>query len=251
MKIIVKIFLLLIGGLTCNASDIKVLWNQANKAYDNADYIKATELYESIAASGVESPDLYYNNGNSYFKQNNIVRAIINYERCLKLYPAHEDALYNLNLANQKIIDKIDPLPELFIKKMGNGIILLMSEKGWTLSGLVTFAISLLCFSLYYISSRGRVKKIGLLSGILIFAVSMLLFYIALNSRKTVELSSVAVIISQTVTIKSAPTNNGSKLFILHEGTKIEILEMHDEWNKIKIADGNIGWIRSSSLEKI
>ncbi len=245
------IFLLFIVFASMGKASENSTIDSANSEYSKGDFDKAAKLYESVLNTGFEAPELYYNLGNAYYKSNNTAQAILNYERAKKLDPHNEDILVNLKLANQKIEDKIDEAPQLFLTQWKDGIVQLFSEKEWSIICILTVILALILFSMY-VSSQGRIlKQIGFWGGCIFILTSMIVFFIAKESYHQTKYSNDAIITSATVTATGSPNENGTKLFILHEGTKVDITQEEENWTEIKIANGNTGWVKSKDLTSI
>ena len=60
-----------------------------------------------------------------------------------------------------------------------------------------------------------------------------------------------AIVFTPTVNIKSSPDENSKDIFVLHEGTKISLLDVVGDWQEIRISNGSIGWIKTSDIKKI
>jgi len=245
----ILIFTLLISFAKANENN--VVLDSASAAYAKGDYIKSAQLYRSIIDKGEEAPEIYFNLGNAYYKTNNIDSAILNYERAIKLDPSNDDFIANLKLANQKIEDKIDVAPQLFLTQWKNGVAGLMSEKGWSELCILLIVLSLLLFALY-ISTRNRgFKQVGFFGGTVLIILSVITFFVAQNKYNNTKNGSEAIITAGATTVTGSPSEKSTKLFILHEGTKVVITEEDNEWVEIKIANGNVGWIKKSQLQKI
>jgi tetratricopeptide (TPR) repeat protein len=260
MNLITKIFninkagtciLLFIFSLNLNASVSTATIDSAKAAYSKADFKKAITLYERITEQGMEAPEVYFNLGNAYYKTNAIGLAILNYERAKKLNPDDEDIKFNLKLANQKIEDKIDAAPQLFLTEWKNGIVYLMDEKGWSILCISFTAIALVLFAVYFASYRSGLKQLGFFGGVILIISAVIVFFIAQHSYNLSKNSSDAIILSPSVTVVGSPDEKGTKLFILHEGTKVSITQDEDDWMEIKIANGNIGWVKKQNLVAI
>jgi len=143
-------------------------FEQANQLYRNSDYKRAAQIYEQIEKNGYENPSLYYNLGNAYFKLHNIPAALLSYERARRLSPHDEDILYNLRLANVRVIDKIEPLPRLFFVEWWQSFIGLFSSDGWAVVGIVTLWIAVCCGILYFIFHSMLLQRIVVLFGIVL-----------------------------------------------------------------------------------
>ena len=248
-KYIIALFLL--SALKINADEFSIMVDSANVAYSKNNFEKAIKGYQTVLDKGVESYEIYFNLGNAYFKSNNLGLAILNYERAKKLNPDDEDLINNLKLANQKTEDKIDAMPELFLKQWKNGMVDLFSEREWSLICITLIILGLLLFSVYIISSKSILKQLGFFGGGLFIILSVAVFFIAKHKYNLTITTSSAIITTESVTVSGSPTEKGTKLFVLHEGTKVEITDEGTDWTEVKIANGNVGWIKTSQLEKI
>jgi tetratricopeptide (TPR) repeat protein len=224
---------------------------KANKAYSAGAYSQAAELYKKVADAGYESPELYYNLGNAYFKLNDYARAILWYERAKRLDPGNEDINFNLNVANTKISDKIEALPELFYKRWFNGLVQVFSFDTWAMMGVCMFLCGLLGLVFYLASRVLIIRKIGFLAAMVLFFFSLFTFFMAWNGYSTAKFSNEAIIFTPTIIVKSSPDEKSTDLFVLHEGTKVSLLDNISGWYEIRISNGSVGWLPQSSLEKI
>ena len=204
-----------------------------------------------VLSKGVSS-DLYYNLGNAYYKSGNITRAIINYERALLLDPSDDDIKTNLRIANNRIIDKIVPRPKIFFVEWYNSAMNLMNVDGWVDLGFVALGMVIIFFLLYFFSRRIVLRKIGFFGGsifVVIFVTATIFAYE--QNQKLIERNE-AIILTPFVLIKKSPSSGGSDLFMLHEGTKVQILDGElMEWKEIRLLDGRKGWIETSNIERI
>ncbi|MES2140435.1 MAG: tetratricopeptide repeat protein [Bacteroidota bacterium] len=249
-----KLFLILLFAILysfVNASTNSLLLDSANSAYSKGDYSKASKLYENILSNGQEAPEVYFNLGNAYYKTNNIAFAILNYERALKLEPDNEDFNFNLKLANQKTEDKIDAAPQLFLNQWKNGLVDLMTEKGWSQLCILLICISLILFAIYITMQKRGLKQVGFFGGTTLVILSIITFFIAQHKYSITKNNTQAIITSASITVTGSPNEKGTKLFILHAGTKVNVTQEDVSWAEIKIANGNTGWIKTSELQKI
>jgi tetratricopeptide (TPR) repeat protein len=222
-----------------------------NDSYAKGLYYYAIEVYEQAVDSGYEAPELYYNLGNAYYKINNIPMAILNYEKAKRLDPYDDDINHNLALANAHVIDKIDIIPEFFIKTWIRNMVSLTEPDRWAVISISAFLLFLVLFLIYLFSGRIALKKFTFWLGILSLFISVSAFYSAWKRKELLTAKDSAIIISPTVTAKSSPAESGVDLFIIHEGTKIIIEDSLDIWNRIRIGDGTVGWIRKEDMEII
>ncbi|MES2592296.1 MAG: tetratricopeptide repeat protein [Bacteroidota bacterium] len=237
--------------LSVTADENRLMLDSANAAYSKADYNKAVKLYENIIRNGVEASEIYFNLGNSYYKSNNIAFAILNYERAVKMDPDNEDYIFNLKLANQKIEDKIDTAPQLFLTQWKNSLSGLMTETGWSLLCIVLVVVSLVLFGMYITAQNPILKQIGFFGGTILIVLCVSTFFIARNTFLSAKNSNGAIITSSSITVTGSPNEKGTKLFVLHEGIKVNITQEDSAWVEIKIANGNTGWVKKSHLQKI
>ncbi|MDR1756763.1 MAG: tetratricopeptide repeat protein [Culturomica sp.] len=224
---------------------------QAELLYREGKYREAAETYNRILAGGEESASLYYNLGNSYYKAGENTSAILQYERALLLAPGNADVRYNLKLARQQVVDKIEVLPELFFIRWYKAFVSLLSADQW---GYVSVALFILCLVLaaFFLYSRSAwMKRTGFTLGIvcLLLALGALLF--ANRQNSLLKERRYAIVTTPSVTVRGAPDGSGTSLFIIHEGLKVRIVEALGEWTNIRLEDGNEGWVRHTDIERI
>ena len=237
------------SGLMAEVQQVYML--KANKAYSEGAFTTAAELYQKVIASGYESPELYYNLGNSYFKLNEFASAILWYERAKRIDPGNEDINFNLNVANNKIADKIEPLPELLHKRWYFAMVRLFSVDAWAITGIVLLILALSCGSVYLISRVLLLRKIGFWAGFIILFIALISFLFACSGYTALKSTNEAIVFTPTITVKSSPDEKSTDLFVVHEGTKVRLLDNISGWYEIKIANGSVGWLPISALEKI
>ncbi len=223
----------------------------ADSAYVRQQYQQAIADYEALLKKGV-SADIYYNLGNAYYRTDNITRAVLNYERALLLSPGDRDIRFNLQLARSKTIDKITPESEMFFVTWYRSLVNIMSVDGWAMMSLVALAIAIVLALCYLFTGRVWMQKTGFFGAffmIVIFALSNLF---AWQQKDQLVNRTGAIVISPAAAVKSTPANGGTDLFIIHEGTKVEITDSSmKEWKEVRIADGKEGWIKTSMIEMI
>ena len=224
---------------------------EADSAYVNGNYQEAIKAYESLLKQG-ESAELYYNLGNAYYRTENITRAVLNYERALLLSPGDGDIRFNLQIARSKTIDKIVPESEMFFVTWYRSLVNIMSVDGWGRMALVSLALVIVLFLVYLFSARVWVQKVGFFGGGFLLFVFVLSNFFAWQQRQQLLNREGAIVVAPSVTVKSTPAQNGTDLFILHEGTKVVITDSSmKSWREIRLADGKKGWIESKKIELI
>ena len=226
-------------------------WSSANEAYIAGDFARAEELYDRIVADGKESEKLYFNLANACFKQNELGKAILYYNRALRLSPGDEDVRHNLAIAEALTKDRIERVPEFFVKTWLRQVRNLLSCKAWTLLSLILFGVTLILTLIFVLAQRLAVRKIGFYG----MTVTLLLFvatsWFAAVERRVMLDREDAVVMSSSVSVKSSPDRSATDLFVLHEGTTLRVVGTLDEWSEVVIADGKKGWIESAKIEQI
>ena len=246
-----RIVLLLIVSLTSVMTSFAVTKVEADSAYASGEYQQAIKDYEALLKQGA-SADLYYNLGNAYYRTENITRAVLNYERALLLSPGDRDIRFNLQIAQSKTIDKIVPESEMFFFTWYRTLVNLMSVDGWARTSLVSLALVIILLLVYLFSDRIWLRKIGFFGGIALLVLFVMSNVFAWQQKQNLLFRKGAIVIVPSVTVKSTPANNGTDLFVLHEGTKVMITDSSmKDWKEIRIADGKEGWIESKQLEEI
>ena len=233
-------------------SFVDSLWNSANNAYVEGLWEDAISGYDMIAGLGLESAALYCNTGNAYFKSGNISKAILNYERALKLDPSYEDARYNLELSNNMIQDRIDPVPDFILKVWAKDLCWLMDSDGWAVAFIIMFALMLAMILLFVLSPSVAGRRTGFFTGIVFLLLAIMSLSFSLWQKNDYMKADKAIVMRPVSSVKSSPSSEASQdLFVLHEGTKVDILDQVGSWSNIELADGRQGWIRTFDIEKI
>ena len=249
----ILIILFLIGSIFCNESKAQrpeELFSKANELYNESAYDSALVMYDDIINMGYSSATLYYNIGNTYYKLKNYPMSILYYEKSLKLDPNNEDTKHNIEIARAFISDKIESVPEIFIKTWLNNLSNIFSANTWAIISLVTIGLFLLSLFVY-LTARTRTLKKSMFFTILVFVLlTICTCSISIKKYNYIMNHNEGIIIKPTITVKSSPSDSSVDLFVLHEGSKVKILDNTGEWEKIKIANGSIGWLPSSSIAK-
>lgn len=241
--------LLLALLLSCSASlfaDNTALLSSAKKAYDKAEYDKAIADYQKIITSGEVSSELYYNLGNAYYKNNEIGKAIYQYQLAHKLNPSDEDIKHNLTIANKRTVDQIEVKENYFAKNIESGILHIFSTTGWAWFSIICLFLGMLFFMLFRISKRMRKLNFWLGS----FSVLICVISFILGSFALAEITSHknAIVLEKEVSALSMPVAESKEQFKLHEGAKVAVFESNAVWTSIQLDNGNEGWIETKNL---
>lgn len=235
----------------CLADEASLQFDQANQLYRGGEFQKAGAMYEQIVKNGYESPSLYYNLGNTYFKLRKIPAAILNYERAKRLAPHDEDISYNLRLSNLHVVDKVDVIPPLFFVEWWRSFLNLMSADGWSVLVIGALWCMVVSAGVFLISRSMLIRRVTLPLAFC-FLTAALLSLVAMMQRSRIEESEMeAIVFSPSVSAKSAPDAQSTDLFVLHEGVKAELTDSVAGWKKIRLADGKVGWIPAEAVQPI
>lgn len=228
------------------------LWNQGVRAYSEGNWEEAESSWNAILEAGLESTELYFNVGNACFKQDKLSGAILAYERALKLDPSNADARYNLDYACASVQDKIEVVPEFFLRQWTRRICWLMSSSAWTVVGIVFFVFFLASGLLFLLSSRRGLRKTGFFSSVATLLLAITCFCYAFGQKAGYAEKDAAIVTAAVCPAKSSPSSTSSvDLFVLHEGTKVKILDRVGSWVNVELQDGRQGWLSNSNLEVI
>ncbi len=227
------------------------LFTTANDLYKSGKYQEAIDNYEKITESNLQSDELYFNLGNSYYKLNKVAPSIYNFEKALKLNPTNEDARINLEFANKLALDAIEVLPKTIFQKFSENIIYKLTYEYWAIISILLSFLGALLFLMYHFSYTSSKKLFYFNTSILSALLLIVSLVFAFKAFDFEENTKTAIIFEKSTEIKNAPTFNSDTVFQLHEGTKVEVLDAIDNWKKIKLADGKIGWIVAENLKEI
>lgn len=223
----------------------------ADSAYVHEEYAEAAAIYTKLLKKG-QSAELYYNIGNCYYRMDKMAKAILNYERALMLSPSDKDARFNLELARTKTVDKVMPASEMFFVTLFKRLVKSMSISSWIALAIATFILMLLAVALYVFGNTVSMKKSGFTLAVLFLLVSIFSNIAAYSHQQAMAHRTGAIIMSTSVVVKSTPSDTGTDLFILHEGTRVEIIDdVMKEWCEVRMSDGKEGWMRKQDLEVI
>lgn len=232
-----------------------VTYESAAQAYRDQNYQESIALYEEIiaqeAANDMVSAQLYYNLGNACYRDNQLGKAILNYERALLLDPGNGDIRHNLRFAQNRTVDRIDTASDLFLSNWYRNIRNLFGSDQWAKAGIVLFILFLGCVGIYLFVSRLWVRKSAFYTGLVLFFLVIVVNLFAFSQKKERQQRDAAIVMAGAASVNASPDANSKKLFELHEGTKVKIRNRDGNWFEIRIADGSVGWIQQENVEII
>lgn len=240
----------LAGAAEVTAADS--LWTAGVEAYARGDWADAGAAWNSILDMGLESADLYYNIGNACYRNDDLSHAILNYERAVRLDPSHSDARFNLEFARAGLQDKIESVPTFFLSLWMRSLCRVMPSNLWAVLGAGFFALALAAVLLFLLGNTVSVRKTGFTLGVVSILLCILSVSMAASQKADYQKTDSAIVVKAVSPVRSSPSEESAKdLFILHEGTKLRLLDEVGEWRNIELSDGRQGWMRSSDLEII
>ena len=235
------------GGTSAKA----VTKNNADTEYQKGNYQQAIRDYEEILKNG-ESAEIYFNLGNAYYRTDNITKAVLNYERARLLSPGDDDINFNLQFARSKTIDKITPQSEMFFVTWYKSLVNFTSVDNWAKTGILCIVMALLLVLLYLFGPQLMLRKIGFFGGLAFFVIFLLSNLFAFQQKQALDNRTGAIIMTPSVNIKKTPAKNSADQFVLHEGTRVDIIDKGmTDWRCIRVGDGREGWIETKAIEEI
>ena len=241
------LMILMLMPLSANA----ITKQNADDEYAKGNYQQAIKDYQEILKTGVSS-EIYYNLGNAYYRTDNITQALLAYERALQLSPGDNDIRFNLQYARSKTIDKITPETEMFFVTWYNSLVNFTSVDRWANTAIISIVMALLLILVFLFAPQMWARKSGFYGS----AVFLLLFafanLFAFQQKHELETKQGAIVIAPTVNVKKTPAASGTDVFVIHEGTRVDITDRGmKQWRGIKLADGREGWLKTSQIEEI
>ena len=244
---VLMILMLMLMPLSANA----ITKQNADDEYAKGNYQQAIKDYQEILKAGVSS-EIYYNLGNAYYRTDNITQALLAYERALQLSPGDNDIRFNLQYARSKTIDKITPETEMFFVTWYHSLVNFTSVDRWANTAIVSIVMALLLILVFLFAPQMWARKSGFYGS----AVFLLLFafanLFAFQQKHELETKQGAIVIAPTVNVKKTPAASGTDVFVIHEGTRVDITDRGmKQWRGVKLADGREGWLKTSQIEEI
>ena len=250
--VLLVLFVVLAEGAKAAVPDsVQEAFQQGCQSYEAGQYDDAVALWSGLTENGWQSSALYYNLGNAYFRTDELGRAILCYERALRFSPSDVDIKENLAFAYSRTDDHIDVMPQLFLSRWWGAIVGAMSARSWFAVCVVlaccVCAVAVVCV----LSKRYAMRKWSLVSTVVLLGLWLSTMAITISGVKRGTSRSAAIVLVPMSVVKSAPQDDSVDKFMLHEGTRVEVLGDIGGWNKVRISDGNTGWMPTSDIEVI
>ena len=258
-RIIFLMFAICFGFFSVEATDLE---QKAIADYDNKNYQEVITAYQDILEKKGASSELFYNLGNAYYKAGDNGRAVLSYERSLRLNPRNEDASSNLEFVRSKLLDRTDDGEDILTasaKQMQN----FLSSDSWAVTGMIAFVLFLVGLALYFFVDSLSLRKIGFFGGFSLLAISVIANVFSYSSGKSLSDRSYAIVLADTAqlsTVSRAALAESERAFVLHEGAKVRKVDSLNTseidgkglvWYRVRTADSREAWISGSAIEEI
>lgn len=241
----IAVFLLSSFGFTQNMA----LFEQGNALYNDGNYQEAIKNYQSILETDVHSAELYFNLGNAHYKLNNIAPSIYYYEKALQLKPNDTEIKNNLNFAKNMTLDSIDVIPEVGLSKVLNNVSGALSFDLWAILAVCFVVLAVALFVNYIMSEGTKTKRFSFSFGFACIFLMLGSLVSAFHKYNLDKNDNPAIVFAQETKVKSEPNLRSEESFRLHEGTKVQVLDTVENWKKIKLSDGKMGWIMAEDIK--
>jgi len=225
--------------------------DEANQLYADKKYTEAILKYEEILDNQGVAPELYYNLGNAYFRINELGKAILNYERAIRIAPGYADAKFNLEFANQKVIDNIEFSDAFFLKKWIQALMKMQTSNSWFIFAAVFFIMAMAGLLLFVFGNTRVLRKSAFYTGTIFLILSIISVSFSGIRKNQMVNHQEGIVMTGAVVIKGSPDRSGTDLFQLHEGTKVFVVSVLGDWYEVKLPNGSVGWVEIIHVEKI
>jgi tetratricopeptide (TPR) repeat protein len=227
----------------------EALFERGAKAYNVGDFEKAVEFYQEILQKGEHSAALYYNLGNTYYKLTQIAPSIYYYEKALLLVPNDPEITNNLAYAQNMTLDAIEILPETGFTRIYKNITGRLSFDQWAYSAVVFMILFVLSYMAFYFFRYETRKRVAFFSSLIFLMFAIISVVFAFMQYTAFTAQQPAIIFAEKASVKSEPNDRSTEAFVLHEGTKVNVLDQLNDYKKIELVDGKTGWITSDDIK--
>lgn len=251
MRIILSFLIFCSLSFYGQSQDYNEQFQLANKDYEKEQYSGALAKYAAIEAAGLQSVELYYNIANSHYQQKNIGMAILYYERALQLAPSDADIQHNLMVTRLELKDDIEALPPFFLRAWWNKLRDSSSSTSWAIVGVALLWFGILGLILWQLGRTREQRKLGFSLGLTLSLFSILPFALAYSKLQVENHSGYGIILTKEVALRHAGEAESAKVVDIHAGTKVQLLDKIATWHKVRLANGEEGWLPADTFEEI
>lgn len=246
-RYIVAIFLILASCFIMQGQN-EALFKKGIDSYNEGRYSEAISYYETILKNKEHSAALYFNLGNCYYKMNRIAPSIYYYEKALLLDPNDTDIQNNLAFARQMTLDAIEEMPETGLAKVYKGTAGALSYEEWGVLSVLFVCMGILGYIVYFLVRYSTHKRIALISSLVLISLGFIFVAFAYIGQQDYRNDQPAIIFAEAITVRSEPNRRSEPVFELHEGTKVQVLDELEDWNKIQLVNGQEGWLPQEEI---
>ncbi len=251
MKRLLIFFGLLACTIVLGAQTPAERMREANDAFQSKNYDRAASIYETLYAAGYSSATLFYNLGNSHYRQGNLGRAILNYERALLYQSNNENVKHNLAIARRQLRDELESLPEFFLWRWWRNLAFSLPITVWSLFGVLLLWLGAGGMVLWLFARERKNKIRGFTAGLCLGVCCILPFALASSRVRLQNNSGTAIILVTETLLRSAPDPQSADILEVHEGLKVTLLDQISDWHKVRLQNGEEGWLPKEALEEI
>ncbi|WP_318310797.1 SH3 domain-containing protein [Flagellimonas crocea] len=244
-------FLLCFLSFALGFAQNEALFNEATELYNDGKYSEAIDNYKKIVENGEHSAALYFNLGNCYYKLNSIGPSIYYYEKALLLSPNDDEIQNNLRFAQNMRLDAIEEIPKTELSRIYNLVVGAFTYDQWSFLAIGLVVLFVLAYMAYYFLEQANRKRAAFISGILSLIFGVVCVLMAYLSYQRYKANDPAIVFQKEVNVNAEPNTSSNTIFTLHEGTKVNVLDQLDGWQRIRIADGQTGWLKADNIKKI
>jgi tetratricopeptide (TPR) repeat protein len=241
----------LFGTMSLHAQSPEQVFQTANGLFQQGKVAEARDAYESLVSKGYVSGELYHNLGNAWYRTGDIARAILNFERAMRLMPNDEDLKHNLQLMNLMITDRIEPTPRLFLWEYWEVVTGVFSLNGITWLAYLFYLVTIAAAIVMVLGFRYAVRKAALIGGVVALVLLLVSTTIFIDKWSDAGRTDEAILMAPVTSVKNSPDPRSSDAFVLHSGVKVRIVDTVASWIKVRIADGKVGWVEQGVVERI
>ncbi len=224
---------------------------QAQAYYRDGQYEQAVRVYEGLLEQGYRDARLYYNLGNAYYRLDRRGEAVLAYERARRLDPSDTDIRHNLELIRARMPEPVNPVPAFFLKRWWESLRDAASPTTWGIVVVVLLWLGVGGMTLWLRGASRSHRKWGFVCGVIFLAGSLLPFFLAADRQANLRRSGQAVVMTGEIRLRSAPEETSQSVRNLYEGMVLDLLDVIGDWYKVRLADGEQGWVQMSAVEEI
>ena len=219
------------------------LFEEGNTLYNKGQYAGAIEKYETIVADGQHSAEVYFNLANAHYKLNNIAPSIYFYEKALQLKPNDTEIKNNRAFAQNMTIDAFGETPKVGFSRLFNKVIKYFNYDTWAFITIGLMMLFVGLYLLYYFSYSSNRKRLAFVFSLLSLVLALVTLSLAFQRYGLDKKDNPAIVFAQESKLKSGPNTSSDEVLRIHEGTKVQVLEDFNEWRKVELTNGTVGWV--------